>query len=169
MSGVPAIVPHILSSDLLDRCDLSERWGRERCSPRHLNPTMFLQKKKKEDMSPPLTRNTVCSQFPPLTFFNAVSRFLELGGDNSRSPFLPPSQRWHCEVTASITPPPPQPSHIICWLVSQNRDFLLKVPFNTNKCGLWPLANVLFALNTWTIHLQWGPKPEPKKPLIRFL
>lgn len=108
----------------------------------------FCKKKKKRSL--PLSRATPSVLNSHLWhFFNTVSRFLELGGDNSRSPFLPPSQRGHCEVTASITPP--QPSHIICWLVSQDRDFSLKVPFNTSKCGLWPLANVLFALNTCRI------------------
>lgn len=78
------------------------RWGRQRCSPRHSYSTMFLQKKTRLHRSPPRRRllaiPTSNILFPlPVVFWKSVEIIHALFS-------FPPFQRGHCEVTASISP-----------------------------------------------------------------
>lgn len=137
MSGVPSIVSHISSSDLLDRCDLSESLGETTLLPLDIHTRQCFSKKRHAfPCSPPCRRlfaiPTSNILLPLLRVFrNSVPITHTLFS------FLPSSGdivRWRH--------PSPQPSSAGCCL--RTGIFLFKVTFSPSKCG-FSLTNVLSA------------------------
>lgn len=88
-------------------------------------------------------------------FVSAVSHFLnsaEIILALLPSPPSPPSQQGRHKVTASITY---QPSHIICWLLSQNRGSSIKVIFFSRK-EIWNFMCVCCAHISACLRRIWA-------------